>query len=84
MNTKIMADAPKIIKDFLGYMQTIKGKSPKTVDEYYLDLRTFLRFIKLSKNLVFANTYFNEININDVNIDLIKQINLSDINDNLN
>ena len=34
-------DAPEILKEFLGYMQTIKGKSPKTVEEYYLDLRTF-------------------------------------------
>lgn len=84
MNQKTTAKAPKIIKDFLGYLQTIKGKSPKTVDEYYLDLRTFFRFIKLSKNLVPANTPFNEITIDDVAIDLIKQINLTDLYDYLN
>ncbi|MDQ5983637.1 MAG: Tyrosine recombinase XerD [Eubacteriales bacterium SKADARSKE-1] len=84
MNQKIMANAPKVIKDFLGYLQTIKGKSPKTVDEYYLDLRTFFRFIKISKNLVCPNTPFNEITIEDITIDLIKQINLTDLYDYLN
>ena len=37
MKEKYMNEAPIIIKQFLGYLQTIKGKSPKTVEEYYLD-----------------------------------------------
>ncbi len=31
-------EAPYIIKEYLFYLQTIKGRSDKTVDEYYLDL----------------------------------------------
>ena len=33
-------ESPQVLNDFLSYIQTIKGSSPKTVKEYYLDLRT--------------------------------------------
>ena len=38
-------DAPQVLKEFLVYMESILGRSPKTVSEYYLDLRTFLRYM---------------------------------------
>ena len=43
------SDAPKILRDFLIYHETIKGHSQNTVDEYFLDLRTFFRFLKLHR-----------------------------------
>lgn len=79
MNSNYMKEAPNIIKEFLGYLQTIKGKSSKTVDEYYIDLRTFFRYIKISRNLVDSNTPFEKINISDVDIKLIETITLTDI-----
>lgn len=36
---------PPAIRSFATYMLTIKNRSPKTVQEYCLDLRTFCRFI---------------------------------------
>ena len=50
------ADAPKILRDFLIYHETIKGHSQNTVDEYFLDLRTFFRYLKIHRNLVPRNT----------------------------
>ena len=44
--------APPIIKEFLGYMGTVKGKSPLTVEEYFMDLRTFFRYMKQHRNQV--------------------------------
>ena len=79
MNSKYIYEAPELLKDFLGYMQNIKGKSQKTVDEYYLDLRTFLRYIKILKKKVDREIEFNKIPIDDIDIDLIKTITLSDI-----
>lgn len=79
MNSKYVLEAPEVIKDFLGYAQNIKGKSQKTVDEYYLDLRTFFRYIKLLKGLVKSDTEFDEISISDIDIALIKTITLTDI-----
>lgn len=42
-------EAPAIIRDFLTYHETIQGHSKRTVDEYFLDLRTFFRYMKLDK-----------------------------------
>ncbi len=71
-------EASPIIREYLIYLQTIKGKSPKTIEEYFLDLRTFFRFIKLQRQLVPADTPFEEISISDVDLDLIKTVTLSD------
>lgn len=76
MKPELLAEAPQIIREFLGYLGTIKGKSEKTVEEYYLDLRTFFRYIKLSRN---DDTPFEEISISDVDIDLIRTITLMQV-----
>ena len=72
-------EMPSVLKDFLSYMQTIKGKSANTVQVYFYDLRVFLRFMKLHKNVADKNTEFNEIPINDIRVDFLKGITLSDL-----
>ena len=42
-------DAPEILRDFLSYHETIRAHSQRTVDEYYLDLRNFFRYIKQTR-----------------------------------
>lgn len=84
MKSNIISEAPKILIDFLGYMQTIKGKSPKTVDEYYLDLRTFFRYIKYSKGLAPKNVPFEDIDISDIDISMLETITLTDLYQYLN
>ncbi len=79
MKEKIFDKAPEIIKEFLGYMQTIKGKSPKTVEEYYIDLRTFFRYIKKRKGIIKEDVPFEEIEIDDIDIDIIRPIQLIDV-----
>ena len=74
-----MDDAPLILRDCLNYMETIKGKSKNTTKEYYYDLRTFFRFMKLHKNIVDFNVEFNKIRIGDIDIELIRTISLSDL-----
>ncbi len=74
----IYSESPEIIKGFLVYMSTVKGKSENTVREYYLDLRTFFRFIKRSRGLVKPDTEFTDIDISDVDLDLIKTVTLDD------
>ena len=39
-------EAPQILRDFLSYHETIKAHSKRTVDEYFLDLRNFFRYLK--------------------------------------
>ncbi len=73
------SDAPQILKDFLMYHETIKGQSQKTISEYYLDLRMFLRFIKLMRNGMSVQSSLDDIPIKDVDVDFIRQITTSDV-----
>ena len=34
MKPELLAEAPQIIREFLGYLGTIKGKSEKTVEDH--------------------------------------------------
>ena len=53
-------DAPPLIREFLVYHETIQGHSRQTIDEYYLDLRSFFRFLKQSRRLVPADLPVDE------------------------
>jgi len=72
-------ESPDVLRDFLFYHETIKGHSKKTVDEYFLDLRTFFRFLKIHKNLVARNTPFEDIHINDIDMSFIRTVTVSDV-----
>lgn len=72
------AEAPEILRGFLTYHETIKGHSSKTVDEYYLDLRTFFRFLKLHRNLVPRDTDIEEISISDIDLNFVKTVTVSE------
>ncbi|MBR1659961.1 MAG: tyrosine recombinase XerC [Oscillospiraceae bacterium] len=73
------SDAPKILRDFLTYHETIKGHSHNTVDEYYLDLRTFFRFLKLHRGLIPRSTELEEIDILDVDLEFVRAVTLSEV-----
>jgi len=74
-------DCPQILRDFLIYHETIKGQSPLTIQEYYLDLRMFLRFMKLMRNDMPINTVLDTISIVDVDIAFIGSVTTADIFD---
>jgi len=74
-------DCPQILRDFLTYHETIKGQSPRTISEYYLDLRLFLRFVKLMRNDMPVHTRLDDIDIRDVTLEFIRDITTSDIFD---
>ncbi len=71
-------EAPQILKEYLFYELTVLSRSQKTVNEYFIDLRTFFRFLKLKRALVSSDTDFNKIKIDDVSVDLIKTVRLED------
>ena len=74
-------DCPQILRDFLAYHETIKGQSLKTIHEYFLDLRMFLRFMVLIKNEMPYDTDFETIPIKQIDISFIRSITVSDIFD---
>ena len=71
--------APELLRNFLVYHETIQGHSKKTVDEYYLDLRNFFRYIKFEKGRVPRTTPLDEIDIDDLDLDLARSVTLSDV-----
>ena len=72
-------ESPKILIDFLAYHETIKAHSAKTVDEYFLDLRNFFRYLKQIRNPALRDTPFDEISIMEVDLNLIRTVTLTDI-----
>ncbi len=78
-------DCPAFLKDFLFYMESIKGRSQRTVEAYYIDLRLFLRFIKFK--FVYGYKFDDDIEnilIDDFDVSLLKKITLSDVYEFLN
>ena len=75
------SDCPQILREFLIYHENIKGQSQLTISEYYLDLRMFLRFVKLMRNDMPVSTKLDDIPIKDIDIDFIREIDTSDIFD---
>lgn len=75
------ADCPQVLRDFLAYHGNIKGQSPRTISEYYLDLRMFFRFIKLMRNEMPINTSLDDIPIKDIDVAFVGTITTSEIFD---
>lgn len=75
------SDCPIILREFLTYHETIKGQSKLTISEYYLDLRMFLRFIKLMRCEMPMNTPLDDIPIQDIDLIFLGSITTSDIFD---
>lgn len=73
--------SPQILRDFLMYHETIKGHSPATVDEYFLDLRTFFRFLKINRGIVSRGTEIDDISIMDVDLDFVASVTLQEVYD---
>ncbi len=78
---KKYSDCPQVLRDFLVYHETIKGQSPLTIEEYYLDLRMFLRFMMLMRRDMPIHTRLEDIDIKNIDVDFIRQITTSDIFD---
>ena len=74
-------DCPQVLKEFLTYHENIKGQSQLTISEYHLDLRMFLRFIKLMRNDMPIHTDLDDIDIKDFNVSMLETIDTSDIFD---
>ncbi|OQB51761.1 MAG: Tyrosine recombinase XerD [Firmicutes bacterium ADurb.Bin146] len=69
-------DLPEYCRDFLSYLETIQNRSIQTVNEYYYDIRMFLRFVKILKFNV--KDEFDDINVKDIQVSVLEKLTLSD------
>ena len=77
MRMDYMNECPMKLKEYFGYMETIKGKSERTVEGYFIDLRSFFRYLKLTRGL--SNDEFEKIPIDDVTLDMVASVSLTEV-----
>lgn len=78
MDSRYLAECPNILREYLGYMETVKGRSANTVNGYFIDLRTFFRFLLIQRGICKeSNDSFPDIRL--VDLDLIKTVTLADL-----
>lgn len=76
---------PIIISEYLSYLKTIKGSSPKTIISYKIDLCTFFRFLNVYYKIYPIDDKFNpredlmNVDISNIDIEYIQKIELEDI-----
>ena len=74
-------ECPPILREFLTYHKTIKGQSRRTISEYHLDLRMFLRFLKLMRSEFSMKTPLEDVPIHDIDLEFIRQITTAEVFD---
>lgn len=72
-------EAPPILRDFLAYHETVKAHSKRTVDEYFLDLRNFFRYLKQIRDPGLSGLPLDEIDIMDIGLEFVASVTLTDI-----
>lgn len=70
-------DCPAYLRDYLTYVRVIRNHTERTEDEYYIDLRTFLRYLKVYNGDVPEDTDFEQITIKDVPLSYVENFTLS-------
>ena len=75
------SECPQVLRDFLSYHESIKGQSRRTVSEYHLDLRMFLRFLTLMRKELPYQTPLDEIDIKWIDASVLDTVSSSEVFD---
>ncbi len=78
MRKEEFIELPKLVQQYLLYIEAIKGHSELSVLEYASDLRTFFRFLAKEKGLYPKDMPDEEIDLSPIDIKFIQSVNLSD------
>jgi len=73
------SDYPDFLNDYMFYLRIVKGRSETTVNEYFINIRLFLRYIRMMKEDL--EVPIETISIRDFSVDMLKEITLKDIYD---
>jgi len=68
-----------LLKDFGGYLLSIKGLSVNTVHSYLYDLLVYFRYLKIRYAMVPEKLPFEDITVEDVDTDLLSEITITDL-----
>lgn len=77
---EFLSEFPELIRNFANYKLVYQGCSPKTVDEYLLDLRTFCRYlIAVRGGIPTSGEEFEKIDISGLDTDFFRGVMSSEI-----
>ena len=74
-----MTHVPDYCVRYLVDLQVVRALSPLAVREYYLDLRTFFRYMKVGDSL--SEEEFNQVDASDFTIEQFRKISLADLHE---
>lgn len=69
---------PKLVQQYLIYIEAIKAHSELSVIEYASDLRTFFRYLARTKGLCSKDTPDEKIDLSPIDLQFIQNVNLTD------
>lgn len=73
------ADCPDFLRDFLYYALSIRNLSPRTVDGYAVDLRTFFRFLRRFRGEAPDELMLEEVPIKELSFDFVRAITKAEV-----
>ena len=78
MRKEEFSELPKLVQQYLIYIEAIKNHSELSVIEYASDLRTFFRYMAKLKGLCPKDTPDEEIDLSPIDLDFIQNVKLTD------
>lgn len=73
-------DYPLVLDDYINYMKTVRGLSPRTIREYTYDLVRFLRFhVRRHGDSTLHHKPLEAIAIDSVSVDDLKAVTINDL-----
>lgn len=71
---------PDFFLDYILYITVTKSLSNRTVQEYYLDIRLFLKYLRMMQDPQFQDiSDLNQIPIRDISVSMLKSVKLQDL-----
>lgn len=82
MKREYLEDCPAYLNEFLTHLKVVKNRGDRTIEAYYIDIRTFLRYLKhIHKDVELTNTHWEDIKIKDVPLKYVADFSLLDAYD---
>ncbi len=77
MKEEYKKDCPPYLRDYLTYVRVVRNHTALTEEQYYIDLRTFLRYLKVYNGDVPEDADFEQITIKDVPLSYLENFSLT-------
>ncbi len=78
MKQAYLDDCPDYLSGFLLNLKIVRDRADRTEEAYYIDIRTFLRYLKIQHCNVPPDTDYHEIKIADVPVSYLAKFTLLD------